>query len=53
MTNLPGVTPMKPGSCTLPFYGIDLVVLDPQTGKVRFILLFVSFSFYVCQFFRK
>ncbi len=34
ITNLPGVTPMKPGSCTLPFYGIDTVVLDPQTGKV-------------------
>eukprot|EP00560_Eucampia_antarctica_P007504 CAMPEP_0197828480 /NCGR_PEP_ID=MMETSP1437-20131217/5030_1 /TAXON_ID=49252 ORGANISM="Eucampia antarctica, Strain CCMP1452" /NCGR_SAMPLE_ID=MMETSP1437 /ASSEMBLY_ACC=CAM_ASM_001096 /LENGTH=509 /DNA_ID=CAMNT_0043429697 /DNA_START=8 /DNA_END=1537 /DNA_ORIENTATION=+ len=33
ITNLPGVTPMKPGSCTLPFYGIDAVVLDPQTGK--------------------
>jgi len=33
ITNLPGVTPMKPGSCTLPFYGIDLAVLDPQTGK--------------------
>ena len=34
VTNLPGVTPMKPGSCTLPFYGIDSVVLDPQTGEV-------------------
>uniref|UniRef100_A0A7S4K1G5 Acetyl-coenzyme A synthetase n=1 Tax=Odontella aurita TaxID=265563 RepID=A0A7S4K1G5_9STRA len=33
VTNLPGVTPMKPGSCTLPFYGIDTVVLDPRTGK--------------------
>ncbi|CAJ1955245.1 unnamed protein product [Cylindrotheca closterium] len=33
ITNLPGVTPMKPGSCTLPFYGIDTVVLDPHTGK--------------------
>jgi acetyl-CoA synthetase len=33
ITNLPGVTPMKPGSCTLPFYGIDTVVLDPQSGK--------------------
>jgi len=33
ITNLPGITPMKPGSCTLPFYGIDTVVLDPQTGK--------------------
>jgi acetyl-CoA synthetase len=33
VTNLPGCTPMKPGSCTLPFYGIDTVVLDPSTGK--------------------
>ena len=33
ITNLPGITPMKPGSCTLPCYGIDAVVLDPQTGK--------------------
>jgi acetyl-CoA synthetase len=33
ITNLPGVTPMKAGSCTLPFYGIDTVVLDPQSGK--------------------
>lgn len=24
---------MKPGSCTLPFFGIDTVVLDPQTGE--------------------
>jgi len=34
ITNIPGVTPMKPGSCTLPFYGIDAVVLDPATGEV-------------------
>jgi acetyl-CoA synthetase len=34
ITNLPGITPMKPGSCTLPFYGIDVVVLDPATGQV-------------------
>mmetsp|Transcript_36142 Transcript_36142/g.82526 ORF Transcript_36142/g.82526 Transcript_36142/m.82526 type:complete len:716 (-) Transcript_36142:16-2163(-) len=32
VTNIPGVTPMKPGSCTLPLYGIDLVVLDPMSG---------------------
>jgi acetyl-CoA synthetase len=32
ITNLPGSIPMKPGSCTLPFYGIDAVVLDPVTG---------------------
>jgi len=34
ITNLPGVTPMKPGSCTLGFYGIDTVVLDPMNGTV-------------------
>eukprot|EP00588_Corethron_pennatum_P011704 CAMPEP_0194278832 /NCGR_PEP_ID=MMETSP0169-20130528/12344_1 /TAXON_ID=218684 /ORGANISM="Corethron pennatum, Strain L29A3" /LENGTH=656 /DNA_ID=CAMNT_0039023117 /DNA_START=66 /DNA_END=2036 /DNA_ORIENTATION=- len=33
VTNLPGATPMVPGSCTLPFFGIDTVVLDPHTGK--------------------
>ena len=25
---------MKPGSCTLPLYGIDAVVLDPMTGEI-------------------
>ncbi|KAL3944553.1 MAG: hypothetical protein SGBAC_001373 [Bacillariaceae sp.] len=34
VTNIPGVTPMKPGSCTLPFFGIDAVVLDPADGHV-------------------
>mmetsp|Transcript_12255 Transcript_12255/g.17621 ORF Transcript_12255/g.17621 Transcript_12255/m.17621 type:complete len:708 (+) Transcript_12255:84-2207(+) len=34
VTNIPGVTPMKPGSCTTPFYGIDAVVLDSMTGEV-------------------
>lgn len=34
VSNLPGVTPMKPGSCTLPLYGIDAVVLDPLDGHV-------------------
>jgi len=33
ITNLPGVTPMKPGSCTLPCYGIEVVVLDAASGK--------------------
>ncbi|KAI8372992.1 acyl-activating enzyme [Radiomyces spectabilis] len=31
---LPGATPTKPGSATLPFFGIDPVLLDPTTGKV-------------------
>lgn len=34
ITNIPGITPMKPGSCTLPMYGIDAVVVDAVTGKV-------------------
>jgi acetyl-CoA synthetase len=28
LTPLPGVTPTKPGSCTLPFFGVSPVVLD-------------------------
>uniref|UniRef100_A0A7S1UH83 Acetyl-coenzyme A synthetase n=1 Tax=Phaeomonas parva TaxID=124430 RepID=A0A7S1UH83_9STRA len=32
-TPLPGITPMKPGSCSFPCYGIDFAVLDPQTGE--------------------
>ncbi|CCF59802.1 hypothetical protein KAFR_0I00210 [Kazachstania africana CBS 2517] len=27
-----GVTPMKPGSASLPFFGIEPAILDPQTG---------------------
>ena len=34
ITNIPGVTPMKPGSCTLPMFGIDAVVLDAQDGHL-------------------
>ncbi|KAI8890230.1 acetyl-coenzyme A synthetase, partial [Backusella circina FSU 941] len=30
---LPGATPTKAGSATLPFFGIDPVLLDPTTGK--------------------
>ncbi|SCU98190.1 LAMI_0F13454g1_1 [Lachancea mirantina] len=30
---LAGVTPLKPGSVSLPFFGIDAVVLDTVTGK--------------------
>jgi acetyl-CoA synthetase len=32
-SNLPGAGPMKPGSCTLPYYGINFAVLDPTSGK--------------------
>lgn len=30
---LPGVTDLKPGSATLPFFGIEPAVLDPASGK--------------------
>jgi acetyl-CoA synthetase len=30
---LAGVTPMKPGSASLPFFGIDLLIIDPVTGE--------------------
>ncbi|KAL7525272.1 hypothetical protein ACHAWF_001287, partial [Thalassiosira exigua] len=33
ITNLPGITPMKSGPCTLPCYGIEVVILDAATGK--------------------
>ena len=31
---LPGVTPTKPGSATLPFFGVKPVVLDPTSRQV-------------------
>lgn len=33
MTPLPGVSPIKPGSCSFPFFGVDPVILDPETGE--------------------
>jgi acetyl-CoA synthetase len=33
ITPLPGATQTKPGSATLPFFGIEPVLLDPTTGK--------------------
>jgi len=32
-TNLPGIHPMKPGSCALPCYGIEFAVVDSTSGK--------------------
>ncbi|VEU22520.1 DEKNAAC103441 [Brettanomyces naardenensis] len=32
---LAGAVPTKPGAATLPFFGIDAVIIDPTTGKVR------------------
>tara|TARA_B110000037_G_scaffold29139_1_gene34794 strand:+ start:69301 stop:71265 length:1965 start_codon:yes stop_codon:yes gene_type:complete len=34
ITPLPGVTPTKPGSATLPFFGIDAAVLDEEGNEV-------------------
>lgn len=34
VTPIPGVTSTKPGSATFPFFGIDLVILDPHSGKI-------------------
>lgn len=34
ITPLPGVTPMKPGAATLPFFGVDPVVLDEKGNEV-------------------
>ncbi len=35
ITPLPGAIPQKPGSATLPFYGIKPVVLDPATATLQ------------------
>lgn len=34
ITPIPGVTPTKPGSATLPFFGVEPVIVEPETGKV-------------------
>jgi acetyl-CoA synthetase len=33
ITPLPGATPLKPGSATFPFFGIEPVLLEPESGK--------------------
>ena len=33
ITPLPGAIPAKPGSATLPFFGIEPAVLEPESGK--------------------
>ena len=35
MTPLPGTTPLKPGSATLPFFGIEPVILDEEGKEVE------------------
>jgi len=34
ITPLPGATPTKPGSATLPFFGIKPVIVNPESGQV-------------------
>jgi len=34
MTNFGAITPMKPGSCTFPFFGINPVLLDEDGKKI-------------------
>ncbi|MEO5617751.1 MAG: acetate--CoA ligase [Candidatus Eisenbacteria bacterium] len=34
ITPLPGATPTKPGSATLPFFGVKPLVVNPETGAV-------------------
>ena len=34
MVNFGAITPMKPGSCTFPFFGINPVLLDEEGNKV-------------------
>lgn len=33
ITPIPGVTPTKPGSATLPFFGVAPVIVKPETGE--------------------
>lgn len=34
ITPIPGVTPTKPGSATLPFFGVEPVIVKPESGEV-------------------
>lgn len=34
VTPLPGAISTKPGSATFPFFGMDLAIIDPQSGEV-------------------
>ena len=35
MTPLPGATPLKPGSCTKPFFGVQPCLLDDQGNEIE------------------
>ncbi len=36
LTPLPGVTPIKPGSCAFPFFGVEPVILDDVGEETKF-----------------
>lgn len=36
LASLPGIAPLKPGSCAFPFFGIDPVILDDTGEEVRY-----------------
>jgi len=36
LTPLPGAGPLKPGSCSFPFFGIDPVILDDVGAEVKY-----------------
>jgi len=36
LTPLPGVSPVKPGSCSFPFFGVDPVILDDTGEPVKY-----------------
>ena len=35
ITPLPGATPTKPGTATLPFFGVDAAIVDDQGKECR------------------
>jgi acetyl-CoA synthetase len=35
ITPLPGATPLKPGSATLPFFGVEPAILDDKGNEVE------------------
>ncbi len=36
LTPLPGVAPIKPGSCSFPFFGVDPIILDDAGQEVKY-----------------
>jgi acyl-coenzyme A synthetase/AMP-(fatty) acid ligase len=32
VVNNTGVTPMKPGSCAFPYYGVEFAIVEPKSG---------------------